>query len=276
MKKLIITVIMMMAVVLSGCSQDAADDSEVITVFAAASLNGALDELIEMYEESHEGASLVASYDSSGTLMAQIEEGATCDIFFSAAQKQMDELDEKGYVASGTRTNVVNNQVCVVTCKGSDTKVTGLCDIYKAESLALADGTVPVGKYTRQALVSAGMLPGSDDVSLITTKEVSSALGGIEINECANVSAVATAVAEGSNEVGTVYKSDTTGFEDKLEILEVIPYELTGNVIYPAAGIVNEDRSEEGDEIVKDFIAFLKSDEAKKVFEKYYFDTKVD
>ena len=170
MKKRIITVIMMMAVVLSGCSQDAADDSEAITVFAAASLNGALDELIEMYEESHEGASLVASYDSSGTLMAQIEEGATCDIFFSAAQKQMDELDEKGYVASGTRTNVVNNQVCVVTCKGSDTKATGLGDIYKAESLALADGTVPVGKYTRQALVSAGMLPGSADVSLITTK----------------------------------------------------------------------------------------------------------
>ena len=120
------------------------------------------------------------------------------------------------------------------------------------------------------------MLPGSDDVSLITTKEVSSALGVIEINECANVSAVATAVAEGSNEVGTVYKSDTTGFEDKLEILEVIPYELTGIVIYPAAGIVNEDRSEEGDEFVMDFIAFLKSDEAKKVFEKYYFDTKVD
>ena len=135
---------------------------------------------------------------------------------------QLDETD--GLVVEGTRHNVVNNQVCVVTYKGSNTKVTCLMDIKNAGSIALADGSVPVGKYTRQAMVNAGMLDKVDDVSQITTSEIQEALGGVEINECANVGAVTAAVAEGSNEVGTVYYSDTYGFEDRLQILEVVPY----------------------------------------------------
>ena len=251
-------------------------EDTTITIFAAKSLNGVVDELIAMYNEEQPNVEVVASYDSSGTLMEQIEQGAACDLFFSAAQKQMDQLEGDELVVDGTRANVVNNQVCVVTYKGSDTKVTGLEDIDKAESFALADGSVPVGKYTRQAMVNAGMLDKVDDVSTITTQEVSDALGGIEINECANVGAVTAAVSEGSNEVGTVYKSDTYGLEDKLEILQVVGYDLTGDVIYPIAQIKNDEADDLESEAALDFLHFLTSDKAKEVYEKYLFDTDVE
>ena len=251
-------------------------EDTTITIFAAKSLNGVVDELIAMYNEEQPKVEVVASYDSSGTLMEQIEQGAACDLFFSAAQKQMDQLEGDELVVDGTRANVVNNQVCVVTYKGSDTKVTGLEDIDKAESFALADGSVPVGKYTRQAMVNAGMLDKVDDVSAITTQEVSDALGGIEINECANVGAVTAAVSEGSNEVGTVYKSDTYGLEDKLEILQVVGYDLTGDVIYPVAQIKNDEADDLESEAALDFLHFLTSDKAKEVYEKYLFDTDVE
>lgn len=251
-------------------------EDTTITIFAAKSLNGVVDELIAMYNEEQPNVEVVANYDSSGTLMEQIEQGAACDLFFSAAQKQMDQLEGDELVVDGTRANVVDNQVCVVTYKGSDTKVTGLEDIDKAESFALADGSVPVGKYTRQAMVNAGMLDKVDDVSAITTREVSDALGGIEINECANVGAVTAAVSEGSNEVGTVYKSDTYGLEDKLEILQVVGYDLTGDVIYPVAQIKNDEADDLESEAALDFLHFLTSDKAKEVYEKYLFDTDVE
>lgn len=251
-------------------------DDTTVTIFAAKSLNGVVDELIAMYNEEQPNVEVVASYDSSGTLMEQIEQGAACDLFFSAAQKQMDQLEGDELVVDGTRANVVNNQVCVVTYKGSDTKVTGLEDIDKAESFALADGSVPVGKYTRQAMVNAGMLDKVDDVSAITTQEVSDALSGIEINECANVGAVTAAVSEGSNEVGTVYKSDTYGLEDKLEILQIVGYDLTGDVIYPVAQIKNDEADDLESEAALDFLHFLTSDKAKEVYEKYLFDTDVE
>ena len=189
-------------------------DATTVNVFAAASLNTVMEELIKTYNETQPNVKIVGNYDSSGTLLTQIEEGANCDVFFSAAQKQMDALQNNDQlVVDGTRYNVVNNQVCVVTYKNSGTKVTGLENIGDASSIALADGSVPVGKYTRQAMVKAGMLKEAEDVSKITTQEVSEALGGVEINECANVSKVASAVSEGANEVGTIYKSDTYGLE---------------------------------------------------------------
>lgn len=247
-----------------------------VTIFAAKSLNTVVDELISTYEKDHPEVEIIPSYDSSGTLMEQIKEGASCDVFFSAAQKQMDELEEEDLLVDGSRKNVVNNQVCLVTYKGSKTKVTGLANIKDASSLALADGSVPVGKYTRQALVNAGMLATVDDVSTISTQDISQALGNMEINECANVGAVAVAVSEGANEVGTVYKSDTTGYEDKLEIIEVIPYELTGNVIYPIAQIQNPEADDIQIAASMDWINYLTSDIAKEVYEKYYFDTNIE
>lgn len=258
--------------------EDSSEDTTVtnVTVFAAKSLNGVVDELISMYQEEQPNVEIIANYDSSGTLMEQIEQGAACDLFFSAAQKQMDQLESDELLLDGTRANVVNNQVCVVTYKGSGTKVTGLKDIARAESLALADGSVPVGKYTRQAMVNAGMLDAAADVSAITTQEVSDALGGIDINECANVGAVTAAVAEGSNEVGTVYKSDTYGLEDRLDILQVVSYDLTGDVIYPVAQTKNDEADAQEREAALDFLHFLTSDTAKAVYEKYYFDTDVE
>lgn len=262
----------------AGCnatSKNSNDEVEIV-IFAAKSLNNVLNTLIEMYEQSHEGVSIIASYDSSGTLMAQIEEGASCDIFFPAATKQMDELDEKGFLLEDTRKDIVNNQVCLITYKGSCTKVTGIDDINLAESLAIADGSVPVGKYTRQALVNSGILQESDDVSKIKTSEISESFGGVPINECANVGAVVAAIAEGANEVGTVYYSDTFGYEDKIEIVEVLPYELTGDVIYPAAIVKNQEASEEVVKTAMGFLDYLTSEEARKVFEEYHFDISVE
>jgi len=254
-------------------------EETTITIYAAASLQTVLTELIDVYNETQPNVTIVGSYDSSGTLLTQIEEanGDGIDIFFSAAQKQMNTLEEDdGLVVDGTRHNVVNNQVCVITYTGSETTVTGLSDIANASSLALADGSVPVGKYTRQALVNAGMMDEVEDVSTITTDEVSAALGGIEINECGNVSKVLQAVAEQSNEVGTVYYSDTYGYEDQIEILEYVSYDLTGDVIYPVAQVANGSADELESAAAADFIEFLISDEAKAVFDSYYFDTDVE
>ena len=280
MKKKIAAMIMTvtLAAALVGCgTQKAATAQETtVTLFAAKSLNTVMEELIAAYQETHPNVKIVGSYDSSGTLMTQIEEGAACDVFFSAAQKQMNQLEQDGLLVDGTRHNVVNNQVCVVTYKGSNTAVTGLEDLSKAGNLALADGSVPVGKYTRQALVNAGILNEAEDVSKITTQEVSEALGGIEINECANVGAVTSAVVEAANEVGTVYYSDTYGLEDKLEILEKVPYDLTGNVIYPVAQVVNKEADELQQQAAEAFVEYLVSDEAKAVFDKYYFDTNIE
>ena len=252
-------------------------ESTQITVFAAASLENALNEVIKKYNETQPNVTIIPSYDSSGTLLAQIEEGAACDVFFSAAQKQMDTLqNDDQLVVDGTRHNVVNNQVVVITYKGSGTAVTGLENLKDAKSIAMADGSVPVGKYTRQAMVNAGMLDAVGDVSTIPTDVISQALDGVEINECGNVSAVKTQVAEGSNEVGTVYYSDTYGLEDKLDILQVISYDLTGNVIYPIAQVKNDEADELEQKAALDFVNFVKSDAAKAIFDSYYFDTNVE
>lgn len=255
---------------------DSDEEQTEIQVFIAASLNTVMTDLAERYNEDHPDVKITYNADSSGTLLTQIQEGYECDIFFSAAQKQMDDLGADGLMVEGTRANVVNNQVVVVTLKDSGTAVTGLEDIGKAESIALAGGSVPVGRYTRQAMVNLGMLPEADDVAAITTEEVSEALGGVEISEQDNVSKVLTAVVEGSCEVGTTYYSDTYGYEDDLDILQTVSYDLTGNVIYPIARVINEEADDAQTAAAEDFLKFILSDEAKEVFDSYYFDTNVE
>ena len=255
--------------------EDAAAEKTEIQVFIAASLNTVMTELADLYNEDHPEVKIIYNADSSGTLLTQIREGYECDIFFSAAQKQMDDLEADGLMVEGTRADVVNNQVVVVTLKDSGTKVTGLEDLDRAESIALAGGSVPVGKYTRQALINLGILPDTGEPDGITTEEVSEALGGVEISEQDNVSKVLTAVAEGSCEVGTTYYSDTYGYEDDLDILQTVSYDLTGDVIYPVARVVNEEADEAQTAAAEDFLGFILSDEAKTVFESYYFDTDV-
>lgn len=259
----------------SGSGTDTETEETEIQVFIATSLNTVMTELADMYNEEHPEVKITYNPDSSGTLLTQIEEGYECDIFFSAAQKQMDDLEADGLMVEGTRANVVNNQVVVVSLKDSGTKVTGLENLGEAESIALAGGSVPVGRYTRQALINLGILPKTDDPASITTEEVSEALGGVEISEQDNVSKVLTAVAEGSCEVGTTYYSDTYGYEDQLDILQTVSYDLTGDVIYPIARVVNEEADDAQTAAAEDFLEFILSDEAKAVFESYYFDTNV-
>ena len=236
-----------------------ADDAEDVElqVFIAASLSKVMDEVATEYQKDHPDVKITFNADSSGTLLTQIEEGYACDVFFSAAQKQMDQLEKTdGLVVDGTRKNVVNNQVVVVTRKDSGTKVTGLETLQDASSIALAGGSVPVGKYT--------------------TETISEKLGGVEISEQDNVSKVLAAVVEGSCEVGTTYYSDTYGYEDELNILQTVSYDLTGNVIYPIAQVKNDEASDAEVSEAKDFIDFVTSDKAKTIFQKYYFDTDVE
>ena len=262
----------------SSASTAPAEETE-IQVFIAASLNTVMQEVAAAYNKQHPEVKITYNADSSGTLLTQIEEGYACDVFFSAAQKQMDKLEkEDNLVVEGTRANVVNNQVVVVSRKDSGTKVTGLADIANASGIALADGSVPVGRYTRVAMINSGLLQGYDvDAAAdITTQQVSDALGGVEISEQGNVSKVLAAVVEASCEVGTTYFSDTYGYEDELDVLETISYDLTGDVIYPIAQVVNEEADDAEKAAAADFVKFVAGDEAKAIFEAYYFDTNVE
>lgn len=254
-------------------SQEAAPAGEEteIQVFIAASLSNAFEELVQMYGERYPNVKITLNADSSGTLLSQIEEGYECDLFFSAAAKQMNQLEEDGLAVEGTRVDLLRNEVVLITWKGSGTAVTGLENLSEAASMALADGSVPAGNYTRKALQAMGVLDAEATSSDITTETVSQALGGLEINECSNVSKVLQAVAEGSNEVGTVYYSDAYSDIDRVDILEHISADLTGDIIYPVAQVVNPEADEAQTAAAADFLAFLQTDEAMEVFETYMF-----
>ena len=284
-KTLIIGLAAVMVFALAACgksggteSENTANNAETVTVnvFAAASLGNVMAEFEKSFEEANPGVDIIVNADSSGTLQTQIREGAPCDVFFSAAQKQMDELEEEGMVLKGTRTNVVNNQLAVICPVNQATKVEGLSTIGNASSIALADGSVPVGKYTRVALINLGLLQLADDPAAVTTAEVSEQLGGVEISEQGNVSKVLTAVEEGACEVGTTYVSDTVGHENSVRIIETVSNEVSGDIIYPVAGIVNKDASDAETSAAADFIAFITNDDAKALYQKYGFDTDVE
>lgn len=266
MKKLLIILI---SVFLVSCGSANSTETTEINVFIAASLNNAMTELSENYMQKHTDTTINLNADSSGKLTSQILEGASCDIFFSAAESNMDTLEAEGLVKEDSRTNLLKNSLAVVTYKGSGTAVAGLENIGSAKSIALAGASVPAGAYARKALISLGMLPETEDISDIDTAEISEALGGVTVSEQDNVSKVVAAVAEGACEVGCVYLSDVNGFSDKVEIIQLVDKKLTGPITYPAALIENGEESQ----AAADFFDYLKSDEAKAVFEKYDFDT---
>lgn len=251
--------------------QEPEPEETEIQVFLAASLSNAFEELAERYQEQHPEVKITMNADSSGTLLSQIEEGYACDIFFSAATKQMEQLEADRLMVEGSRVDLLQNEVVLITWKGSGTAVTGLENLSEASSMALADGSVPAGNYTRIALQAMGVLDSSQDSSNITTETVSEALGGLEINECSNVSKVLQAVAEGSNEVGTVYYSDAYSELDRLEILEEVSTDLTGPIVYPVAQVRNPEADEGETQAAADFLAFLQTDQAMDVFENYMF-----
>lgn len=258
---------------MTGCTDKASQKPEV-HVFIAASLAAPMEELESAFEKENEDVDIVLTADSSGILMTQIEEGAEADIFFSAAQKQMDELEDKGYIEDDTRENLVKNKLCVITGKDSKTECKGIDSLGKARELAIADGSVPAGKYTRKALISLGYFDKESNPEEITTKELQEILG-TEISEQSNVTKVLLSVAENASEVGTVYYSDTYGYDEKIRILEMVSEKLTGEIIYPAAQVVNSKADDAQKDAAKKFLEYLKSDEAKKVYEKYYMEAEI-
>ena len=289
MKKIIATLscIALMAGMLAGCgggnqdtpSSSTEENSDVLaatTVYVdiAASLVSSFDEIIPLYNASQPNVTISINSGSSGKLMQEIEEAAGhgVDIFFSAGKSQVKQLDETdGLVVEGTIANLLQNQLCLVTGNNSGTAVTGWENIGDAANMALCDGSVPVGKYSREAFVNLGYLPASDNNSAYTSDEVSAALGGIEINECANVSVAAQAVAEGSNEIGTVYYSDYYDFKDDLTIIAQDDGTLTGPIIYPVCQISNPEADEAELAATEDFLAFLQTPEVAEIFEAHYF-----
>ena len=237
---------------------DAADETEAsgektdVYVFIAASLKNTMEEIKANYEAEHPNVNIIYNADSSGTLQTQIEEGAQCDIFFSAATKQMDALTEEGYVIDGSVTNLLENKIVLIKPTGEETAVTGFDNITEASSLALAGEDVPVGQYARKLFENIGNL---DDVM------------AMEINEGANVTAVLTAVAEGSNEVGVVYATDAASNKDVKVLAEAPADALKTPVIYPVAALKKSKNKDAADKFVK----FLQSEKALKVFRSYGF-----
>lgn len=257
-------------------SESGPDDADVldaaeIQVFIAASLENAFQDIIALYNESQPNVTVTYSADSSGTLLSQIQEGFACDIFFSAGARQIDDLEKSGLAIEGTRVDLLQNKVALITYKGSGTTVTTLSEIGNASSVALAASSVPVGQYTRTALQALGILDGSKDAADFTALEVSEALGGVEINETANVSATLNAVAEGSNEVGTVYYSDAYSRIDDVDVIELVDTSLTGSIVYPMSRVVNGEADEAQTAAADDFYAFLQTDEVMDIFESYLF-----
>lgn len=232
-------------------------EKKEVYVFLAASLNNAMEEIVENYKEICPDVEIYCNADSSGTLQTQIQEGARCDIFFSAARKQMDALLSEDLVKEETVTDLLENKVVLIKPKDGDTEVTGFENITKAENLALAGEDVPVGQYSREIFENLGIM-----------EEVTS----MEINEGKNVSEVLAAIAEGSNEVGVVYATDAASVKDHVEIISEAPEgSLQTPVLYPVAMTEDVEASQEETEAAKAFLAYLKSEEGGAVFEDWGF-----
>ena len=242
-----------------------------VQLFIAASLENAFLEIIPLYNAVQPDVTVTYNADSSGKLLTQVQEGFACDIFFSASPSQVKTLEEEGYMIAGSRVDLLNNRLALITLKGSGTAVTGYADLANAKSLALADGSVPAGKYTRQVLINLGVLDGAKTAAEYTTEEVAAALNGVEINECGNVSKVKEAVKEGANEIGSVYYSDAYSIINDIDVIELADPSLTGDILYPVCRVNNAEATEAETAAADDFMAFLQTDEVKAIYEKYMF-----
>lgn len=247
-----------MALSLSACAGGEETASAEINVFIAASLANAMNEIADNYKSEHPDVNIVYNSDSSGTLQTQIEEGAECDIFFSAAEKQMNELDSAGYIQDGSITPLLMNNVVLIKPAGGETAVTGFENITDAKNLALAGEDVPVGSYAREIFENMGI---TDSVM------------SMEINECSNVTAVLASVAEGANEIGIVYSTDAASMKDKVEIIAEAPAgALSTPVIYPVGLVKNEKADGAQKAAAEDFKEYICGSEAQAVFTDYGFE----
>ena len=228
-----------------------------VNTFIAASLSNAMEEIQKDFNETYPDVEILYNADSSGTLQTQIEEGARCDIFFSAADKQMNALVDEDLAKKDTVEDILENKVVLIKPKDGETKVTGFENITDAANIALAGDSVPVGQYYREIFDNLGI---TDEVNKM------------EINEGKNVSEVLAAVSEGSNEIGIVYATDAASVADKVDVIAEAPADaLKTPVLYPVGLIEDKEASEDDTAAAEAFLEYIKSDDAMKVFEKYGF-----
>ena len=228
-----------------------------VYAFIAASLNNAMGEIQKDFNETYPDVEILFNADSSGTLQTQIEEGARCDIFFSAATKQMDALVDEGLAQKDSVVDLLENKVVLIKPKDGETKVTGFENITDAANLALAGESVPVGQYSREIFENLGIM---DEVNQM------------EINEGKNVTDVLASVSERSNEVGIVYATDAASVADSVDIIAEAPEgSLETPILYPVGLVEDKEASEDDTAAAEAFLEYLQSDEAIAVFEKYGF-----
>ena len=225
-----------------------------ILVAAAASLKNAYeDELIPMFEEQYPGVTVEGTYDSSGKLQTQIEEGLEADVFISAATKQMKALDEEGMIASDTIVNLLENKIVLIVPTGSDSKMDSFEKIGDAASIALGDPeSVPAGQYAKEALTNLNVWDSIQD----------------KVSFGTNVTEVLNQVAAASADAGIVYATDAASKADQVTVVAEAPEgSLEKKVIYPVAVV----KATAHEDAAKAFVDFLQTPEAIAVFESYGF-----
>lgn len=230
-----------------------AEDVEIL-VAAAASLKNAYEEkLILMFQEANPGVTVKGTYDSSGKLQTQIEEGLEADVFMSAATKQMTALDEGGYIASETIVNLLENKIVLIVPAGSEAGLENFEDIANAESIALGDpASVPAGQYAEEALTNLGIWDSIQD----------------KVSFGTSVTEVLNQVAAASADAGIVYATDVASMADQVTVVAEAPEgTLAKKVIYPVAVVKNTANADAANA----FVEFLQTDEAMAVFESYGF-----